>query len=507
MKTDLLIAVVLGILIGLAPAQTASQWISQGQSALAIEDLPDANADFAQAVALSPTNETANAFYATTRLLLLPSQPAGSNFLTRIGLPLSGRNVYDWTAKLPTAGTKLPLAPAGVNANEFTAQLRTNALPVIAGAISNLAMITDTGFTFDLSSNQTSVAAVTLDYGDLKLIQAQLYGVEYAIYLLNAQNLNAQLTDLRSLITSGTITAGQALSDYPQLFTFATTNDLQAALAAFTNGVETYMVASAFIRARPTGEVHLFNFDEAEATKESDFRLTLQDLENSLFLGPQWLALEPNQAVNLGSQFTGATSWRSLLPKVDGNGIELGSFPDLTFGGLVFGLTEEQVEGGLSKFIPMLPVGATPELAPGPTVNLSFTTLPGHYYALQVSTNLTTWQTVPDFTATNLTTPLSDVVSGVGHFYRLRDDTGFAVFSGVVRDSSTGLPISGAEVYSMFDGSLTYTDSNGQFFLLTNISTSYGGSSLEFSAGAHTAYFQYFYPVGYYSGLTIYLSP
>jgi hypothetical protein len=507
MKAQILIIAMTGFLAWNALSQTASQWISQGQSALAAQDVVDANADFAQALALSPTNETANAFYATTRLLLLPSQPAGSNFLTRIGLPLPGRDIYDWTSMLPTDVNKVPLAPAGVDANEFTAQLRTNVLPTVSGAISNLAVITDNNFILNLSSSETSREAQTVDYGDLKLIQAELYGAEYVIYLLNAQNLNAQLTDLRTLYSSGKLTAGQVLADYPQLFTFATTNDLQAALAAFSNGVNAYMIASDFIRSRPAGETRLFNLDQATATDEGDFRLTLQDLENSLIIGPQWLAIEPNQAVDMSSQFTGETSWRSLLPKFDGNGIELGSFPDLTFGGLVYGLTAEQVEGGLSRYLAMLPVGATPELAPGKIVNLSFTTIPGHYYALQDSTNLTAWQTMLNFTATNLVTPLTDVLSSAGHFYRLRDDTGYFAFSGVVLDQNSGLPISGAEVQSEDDGATSYTDSNGQFNLVTTVSTDWFDDSLAISAVGYTTANEIFYPCGFYSGLYIYLSP
>jgi hypothetical protein len=101
MKTCILISVIVGLISWTAAAQTADEWITQGRTDLTTQDLTDANAAFTEASALSPTNETANALYAITRLLVLPSQPAGSNFLTRIGFPVTGRDIYAWTSKLP----------------------------------------------------------------------------------------------------------------------------------------------------------------------------------------------------------------------------------------------------------------------------------------------------------------------------------------------------------------------------------------------------------------------
>ena len=60
-----------------------------------------AYSNFNAAVTLSPTNEDANALVAVTRLLLLPQQPAGSNFLNSLGFSVSGRDIYNWTSMLP----------------------------------------------------------------------------------------------------------------------------------------------------------------------------------------------------------------------------------------------------------------------------------------------------------------------------------------------------------------------------------------------------------------------
>jgi hypothetical protein len=509
MKISALVSAVIGLIYWNAAAQTADQWVNQGVSNLGAENITAANSAFAEAVIISPTNEPANAYYAASRLLVLATQPAGSNFLTRLGFPVAGRDIYAWDSAAPKDANGLILAPNGVDASEFTAQARTNLLPAIAGAITNLATITDTNFTLNLPGSETDIGSATVDYGDLKLIQAQLWGLEYFIYTLNAQNLNVQLTALRSLYTSGSLTAGQMLAAYPQLFTFATTNDLQNALVAFTNGTHAYFVASDFIRSRPAGEIRLFNYDQVSAKEEAGFRLTLQDLADSLLIGPQFLSIDPNLTVDLTSQFDDPASWRSLLPKFDGDAIELGSFPDLTFGGLVDGLAESSVESFVGQFVKMLPVASAPKLLAGNSLGLTFTTLTGDYYVLESSTNLANWQIVTNFTAMDVSTTVVDShLAGLSQrFYRLRDDTGFLTYSGVVLDQNTSQPIANAEVYSAFDGTATFTDAGGSFYLLTSLPSSYYYDYLEISAPGYAAVNNYFGGNGgLTSGLVIYLA-
>jgi hypothetical protein len=508
MKTPILVCLAVGLFCQCALSQTADDYVNQGLADLGAQNIVGANVSFAQALSLNPNNKNANALYAITRLLVLPYQPAGSNFLTHIGFPTAGRNIYAWGSMPPKDTNGLLLAPDGVNANEFTAQLRTNALLAVSGAINNLSLIKDTNFVLNLTSSETAMSAVTLDFGDLKMIEAGLYASEYFIYTLNAQNLDAQLTAIRALQTNGILSASQVLANYPQLFTFATTNDLQAAQTAFTNAVNCYMKASTFIRNRPPGEVRLFNYDKVSAQGEGDFRLTLQDLENSLVLDPQILALDPDLTVDMTPQFSGSTTWRSLLPKFDGNAVELGSLPDETFGGLVYGLTLGDVEGALGKHLTMLPVGRAPSFLSGNALGITFTTLSGHNYVLEASTNLIDWQMTTNFTATDTDSTLIDMPkAGTSkRFYRLRDDSAFMVFSGVVSDHTTGLPIAGAQIYSDLDGTTTFTAANGQFYLRTSTPSSWGDGELSISAAGYSTVDNYYYGNGLVSGLQIYLS-
>jgi hypothetical protein len=506
MKTCILVCLAVGLLCQCVLAQTADDYVNQGQTDLGAHDIVGANVSFAQALSLNPNHKNANALYAITRLLVFPYQPAGSNFLTRIGFPTAGRNIYAWSSMPPKDSNGLLLAPGGVNANEFTTQLRTNILLAVSGAINNLSLIKDTNFVLNLTSSETAISDVTLDYGDLKMIQAGLYASEYLIYTLNAQNLDAQLAAIRALYTNGTISASQVLADYPQLLTFATTDDLQAARAAFTNGVGCYMAASAFIRTRQPGEVRLFNYDNASAQEDGDFRLTLQDLENSLVLGPQILAVDYDLAVDLTPQFDGSTTWRSLLPKFDGNAVELGSLPDETFGRMVYGLSLGDVEGALGKHLTMLPVGRAPSFLSENALGITFTTLSGHYYVMEASTNLLDWQMTTNFTATDTDSTLVDMRNAGSSkcFYRLRDDSAFVTFSGIVLDQITGLPIVGAEVHSEWDGTSTNTAANGRFYLRTSIPSSSGGDQLSISAAGYGTVINYYYGSGF--GLQIYMS-
>src|ERR1035437_2576517 len=196
-------------------SQTADDYVSQGREFLAATNLAAANTSFSNAVAISPGHPVGNVFYAATRLLSWPIRPAGSNFLSRLGLPAAGRDIYNWTAKPPKDANDGPLIPAGLNANEFTAMLRTNLLAEVIGAEANLAKVTDPAFTLSLTSSETRAAAVTLDYGDLQLLRAMLQAGEYYAYTAYSWNLDAPLAPIYSLITNDQFSLEGLLRAHP----------------------------------------------------------------------------------------------------------------------------------------------------------------------------------------------------------------------------------------------------------------------------------------------------
>jgi hypothetical protein len=376
-------------------AQTADLYIASGRGYLAVSNLVAANNSFSNAVTVSPGNPTGNVFYAATRLLTWPIRPMGSNFLTRLGVPNVGRDLYNWTALPPQDTNGLPPPPAGVNAADFPAMLRTNLLTELIGAEANLAKVTDPNFILGLTSSETRTVAVTLDYGDIQLLRAMLQAAECYSYTAYSLNLDAPLAPLYSLYTSNSVE--RVLAEHPALLTFATTNDLAAAKAALLVGADRYDEASQFIRNRPTNVVRLFNYDPERADDEANFRQTLADFTNSLTHAVT-LAVNSNYVVFLGSQFSNPPAPRSFLPVIRGNGFGLGTLPDSTFGGLIYSTIPGVVEVGVEEFLANSGLFPIPTIAPGLTrAGLQFqfpiNTLKNRGYAVEVSTNLQDWAT------------------------------------------------------------------------------------------------------------------
>lgn len=465
------------------PAQSADWWVGRGRDFLAARELTNANNCFAAAVTNAPNHPTANAFYAATRLLTLADQPAGKAFLDRLGFAATNRSVYDWTADVGRDTNGVFLAPTNMSASAISAFLRTNILIEMAGSASNLARITDTNFTLALSSNETTTVAVTLDYGDLLLLRAGLEAAQYAGYTIHSWNLDVQLTTLSSLLTAEATSAQSFLAQYPNLFTFDTTNDLSLAKQAFSNAATLYLRASDFIRNRPTNVTRLFNYDPGMASSESKFRSTLADLNRSLS-GPVALTGLTNLTVDLGRHFTGASSPRSFFPQVAGNAIVAGTLPDPSFGGMVHGVPPYEIEGFLghgdphawppTTLIPFVSKFRAPERLPDGRVQVTLDALNDTPFLVQASTNLHTWTPVAAGTVQAGVLSFTDTAAAGAslQFYRALDASGAFLANGTVFDVTTGNPAPNAlvVVWFLYDqpvSSLTnYTDAAGNYFFI-----------------------------------------
>ena len=453
MKAAKTLILALALAPAIGRAQTAAQDIAQGRAYLAAHDILNANKEFAAAVALAPNNPDANVFLAATRLLSLANQPAGVAFLDKLGFSATNRSIYAWTATVPTDTNGVPFAPPGVSAAYIPSFLRTNCLPQIVAAEANLAVVSNTNYTLILSNSETTTAQVTLDYGDLLLLRAGLKAAQYACYTVCAWNFDAQFTELRSIWTNSA-TAQELLRLHPSLFTFTTTDDLQAARQAFTSAVTLYTNASAFIRNRPLTVVRLFNYDPTRvesngAESEANFRTTLLDLNRSLN-GPVVVTLAPNLTADLGNQFTPALYPRKFLPELFGNAIVAGTLPDPTFGGIVQGLASYQVEDfiGNAGHLPFVSRLAIPRRAAGGQWQVSVNGLGEAFYAIQVSTNLLDWSDLTYGEVHQGLLSFSDAAAGAGarRFYRVLDESQTVSLDLTVIDAQTGNLVPGAMV-------------------------------------------------------------
>jgi hypothetical protein len=73
----------------------------------------------------------------------------------------------------------------------------------------------------------------------------------------------------------------------------------------------------------------------------------------------------------------------------------------------------------------------------------------------------------------------------------------------VVLDATTSLPIAGTLIYSVGDGTETFADASGHFYLKTTLQ---GGDELKISAVGYINFTNFYYGSGLFSGLQIYLA-
>jgi hypothetical protein len=120
-------------------------------------------------------------------------------------------------------------------------------------------------------------------------------------------------------------------------------------------------------------------------------------------------------------------------------------------------------------------------------------------YAVEASTNLTTWIEIGTAVATNGLVTFSDQAGATlpRRFYRARDLSAFISFAGIVLDSKTGRPITNASISSSIDGQTASTDSGGHFILQTRTNGKVIGL---YSLTAHAAGFVLAQIPGFYSG-------
>lgn len=408
--------------------QTADRLVIEGRALLVAKDITNANSRFAAAVGKSPNHQTANLLHAGTRLLSWPYTPVAQDMMDRLGMPLTNRSIYDWTAELPRDTNHVIVPPNDFNSSELVTLARTSVLTEITGALGDLAKVADPNFILNLASNETTITAVTLDYGDVQMLRAFLHTAEFLIYTVNSYNLSAQLNALYAMKTRDELTIDRLLASYPQALTFATTSDLPLAKAAFAKAVDAYVAASDVIRARPTNIVRLFNYDPDVAQEEAKFRQTLVELKASL-AKPVTLTYVTNKTghitANLARAFDGSKPLRSMLPVFRADGIVLGSLPDATFNGLIFGLSESDIYRALGAQVPMLPnIRTVRRLADG-RLQLAANAMDDRFYAIEASSNLVVWVSIATVTATNGLLTFTDQLLGSlqRRFYRAHEVT------------------------------------------------------------------------------------
>ncbi|MFZ0828555.1 MAG: immunoglobulin domain-containing protein, partial [Verrucomicrobiia bacterium] len=326
-------------------ALTADQYVTAGTNSLVAQDMAGAYSNFNAAVSLSPTNEPANAFLAVTRLLVLPQQAAGSNFLNQLNVTNGSRNIYNWTASQPVDTNGNTIWPANYNSSTAITFYRNTVVAALVASATNLANITDTNFTLALLSTETGIgkfpgADATLDYGDFLLLRALVAAGQFAGYTINAQNASVIIPTLQAMSENNGLTIQAVLAAYPNLLTLSSAADLAASKGALTNAIAFYLAASDYIRnIRPNGPPGqgLFLLDDPKKiTDEAVFRDSLTNVLLSVN-GP--VQFNPNSlsSLDLNNYFAATKTLRSLLPQFSGDRYVNNTLPDYGFGGMLQG--------------------------------------------------------------------------------------------------------------------------------------------------------------------------
>lgn len=347
-----ILAVCLGSAGPLAAQSAATNLVTQGRAMLVTNNLAGACITFSNAVRLSPLYLEANALAGATRILALPQQRAGSNFLNRLGFPATGRDLRDWTAELPQDTNENTELPTNFNTLEAISQYTNTVMPAILLSQANLAILNNRSFTLTLSAQETGDEAVTVDYGDIQILRAMLYMGDFLGHTARAHNFSVLINHLKDLSDAqpSQLTIQQVLTDYTNLLSQVNPNDLPASRTAFTNAIARYFDASGFIRTNRTVTNPLFDLPQEKLTSEANFR---DGLNKALASLTQPTLINSNSAAEVyaAPYFSGARSLRSLLPQFTGNSYNFNSLPDYTFGGVLINEPAWETETTLRKHL------------------------------------------------------------------------------------------------------------------------------------------------------------
>ncbi len=370
-------AIIVSLLLAACPAAWATDSFSLGTTDsfsigtnyLGQNNVTQALIALSNAVTSAPSPQ-ANVYLALTRVLALPVEKTGSNFLNRLEFTRT-TDVFDLMLKpIKNSNGKWAINDS-LDADEFTAEIRNDIIPALGASETNLAQITDTTFYLPMPGSVTHFSDVTIDYGDVQMLRALVSAAAFYGYTLHTWNLNAQFGAVSNIVmTDKSIQA--VLNANPGLLVITNTGDLALARSAFTNAVGCYMAASKFIRnTRAPGVKRLFNLDLSSANDvnaEANFRLFITDLESSLgspyggtpdvvagavpgakFYGA--ISSFSNHVVSLSNFFAGDFNVRSLLPTLTTNGVTFvwDTFTNTSFGGVLTGLTETNLGKALVK--------------------------------------------------------------------------------------------------------------------------------------------------------------
>jgi hypothetical protein len=319
--------------------------IATGRAALVAHNIIAANTAFQQAVTADPTNEEANALYAFTRLVVLETTAPVQTLLTQMGVSGTGRDVFHWTAHT-AKHARFPQPSSPLTTDNFKTVATNTLLPQIIDAEQNLEQITDTSFTTTLSTDETNLRNVTIDYGDIQILRSMLEAAITTVNIDDSYNTLVGFANIAAWYKTNALTLQHILSVYPKAFSFSTGVSVSTALSAFDASVTAFANGATFIQNRTDNTDRLFVIDPDKAGEEATFELDMQKMQASL---ATTVTFDDRTKVYLGELQRMTLPPRSYLPQFAANYAIAGTFPDPTFNGGLIAVTAERLDDAFTK--------------------------------------------------------------------------------------------------------------------------------------------------------------
>jgi alpha-tubulin suppressor-like RCC1 family protein len=332
-----------------AQASTTAN-ITAGRDQLKLQTpaaLAQADTFFAQALTNNSSNLEANLLKAATSLLLEQNSSQFQAQLTSVGVTINNNDIYNFLYTPPVDADGFYDPSPGVTTNNTLTYINSK-MPLIDAAIANLGKFgnaTTSTFAINLSSQETSLEDVRVDYGDVLMLRALLKGAKAFIALMSSYNTTAEYAKIAYIEKFfgrfGKVTPQLVLETFPDLMKFSTPDQRAAAKTLIVQANADYQLAHNFIRNRPLPSLgqypNLFeylNLDQAD-TEADQINAAVTSLNSNADLPIP----DTGVTVNLSKILTSTTPLRSFVTS-NSSAFEYGypvrsSWPDPTFGGVV----------------------------------------------------------------------------------------------------------------------------------------------------------------------------
>lgn len=264
--------------------------IAEGRTFLTLEKVQLAHAKFKQAVTTSPDHEEANALFGLTVVPSWLDSGAADEILASLGVKLEGGSIYDWSVEFLRDDSGRLITRSRLNVEALKSFLRDDLLPRLDESIDAFQKINSEPFLLKLSADETRIDDIDLDLGDVRILESVAKLFRASIFLIDSQDADVVVRDLFDLFSDPTPSAVEEFLDArTQLFSSVDDGSTATARAGISDAIDSYMIASRLIWARPEMTIRLFNLDSEDEDSEREFREMLSSFEPTSTAGKLFL--------------------------------------------------------------------------------------------------------------------------------------------------------------------------------------------------------------------------